>query len=256
MNLKAKPVMRPAEKIVKDYIQCPHCGEATTREFTSETATQNRYWEYRHRECGGSFMYGYVNGTGVVGAIVGEPEETPIKSLMMIPPQKEPVYFVIGNSTYSRDEDGTPDLDRDYYYNEHSCPTNWMENITAIIIGDDGDPHGLIEHVRSMPTAEYQRIRDEVRVSRGYGPDATDGSSDGDCDFACVAAAFPEVTRPLQDDVIEMEDTGPKPTPEWAQLLSDAAAVARGQKPDVRLVGRGLITPIIYGLPGPKKEGE
>lgn len=243
-----------AEKITKEYIKCPCCGESSGLAFTSDYQGGMTSWEHRHKACGGAFMYGYVNGSAVVGPIVGLPKVTPIVSLMVLPPQKYPVYLLIGDSTHSRNDDGTPNLDRDYYYNEHSCPTNWLNDIKAVIIEDDADPHGLIEHVRSLPEENYQRIRDEIRVGRGFGTDAEDGSDDGMTTYAGIVAAFPEIREVSSDDdsVIEMEepsrDVNNVETREPPMTAQEAIRLVN--------VGRGMVKPILYGLPQPKKQEE
>lgn len=34
-----------------------------------------------------------------------------------------------------------------YFYDEHTCPTNWTRDIVEIIFGGDHDPHGVFEFV-------------------------------------------------------------------------------------------------------------
>jgi hypothetical protein len=34
-----------------------------------------------------------------------------------------------------------------YYYNEHTCPTNWTSEIAEMIFKDDHDPHGVFQFV-------------------------------------------------------------------------------------------------------------
>src|SRR6266481_2059156 len=34
-----------------------------------------------------------------------------------------------------------------YFYDEHTCPTNWTRNIVEIIFKGDRDPHGVFEFV-------------------------------------------------------------------------------------------------------------
>ena len=51
-------------------------------------------------------------------------------------------------------EGGEPviDPDRDeYFYNEHTCPTNWLRSVREIAIEGDHDPHGLFRYVETRP---------------------------------------------------------------------------------------------------------
>lgn len=198
--------MEAAKKVVKEYIACPHCGEATNAEYYQDNTAGP--WERRHDKCGGSFMYQYVNGSAMVGPISGEPSSAPILSLLVLPPQKDPVYFVLGNTGYRH---GKPeiDLDNDYYYNENSCPTNWLDDIRAVIIEDDADPHGLLQHVRSVLEKDATVLINQVRANSGYGPVDVDGSSDGHTDYSGYASVFPEIIPKIDSSLIIDEVKGP-----------------------------------------------
>jgi hypothetical protein len=67
-----------------------------------------------------------------------------------------PVYFIVegvGHTNYGGIEDN------DYFYDEHSCPTNYVP-VEAIFTPDDDDPHGVFEYVR---TVWYPRAYDEAQ---------------------------------------------------------------------------------------------
>lgn len=34
-----------------------------------------------------------------------------------------------------------------FYYDEHTCPTNWIKQVEEISVGKDKDPHGIFEFV-------------------------------------------------------------------------------------------------------------
>lgn len=49
--------------------------------------------------------------------------------------------------------DKTPEQHaKQFYYEEHSCPTNWLEP-EVMAIGGDLDPHGAIQYVRHIDDA-------------------------------------------------------------------------------------------------------
>lgn len=52
-----------------------------------------------------------------------------------------PVFFVVEGLSKS-------DLDKSYYYNEHTCPVNFIP-IEAVMTKEDNDPHGIFEYIRS-----------------------------------------------------------------------------------------------------------
>lgn len=57
-----------------------------------------------------------------------------------------PVYFIVEGVAHLRHE--TP-LDDEYFYGEHTCPTNFIP-IEAVYTPDDDDPHGVFEYVRTV----------------------------------------------------------------------------------------------------------
>jgi hypothetical protein len=58
-------------------------------------------------------------------------------------PATPPVYFVVKGCRL------VDSPDRTYFYEEHSCPTNYVQ-CEAIICDGDDDPHGVFEFVRSV----------------------------------------------------------------------------------------------------------
>jgi hypothetical protein len=49
--------------------------------------------------------------------------------------------------------EGTDDSHEEYFYNEHTCPCNWIDDIIAIIDLNNGDidPHGIAQYVGRLP---------------------------------------------------------------------------------------------------------
>jgi hypothetical protein len=58
----------------------------------------------------------------------------------------EPVYFVVEGCAI---HDANEPLNHSYFYDEHSCPTNYVQ-VAAIMTREDDDPHGVFEYVRSV----------------------------------------------------------------------------------------------------------
>lgn len=63
----------------------------------------------------------------------------------------EPKITVKLNSwKYEIHQDDTPEEyahEQRYFYNQHTCPTNWIGEIVEIIFKGDRDPHGVFEFV-------------------------------------------------------------------------------------------------------------
>lgn len=79
--------------------------------------------------------------------------------LLKVDPESHPLYFVINARNRERDH-GPNDENHDaYYYNEHTCPTNWTDEIEAVISKGDYDPHGFATFVRRIPVPEkYDQV--------------------------------------------------------------------------------------------------
>lgn len=65
--------------------------------------------------------------------------------LLKVEPESHPLYFVIQARIFPNDP---RDYDIDsHFYNSHTCPINWTDDIVAVISGGDADPHGFATFV-------------------------------------------------------------------------------------------------------------
>jgi len=138
-----------------------------------------------------------------------EPDDSEYKkdimTLVVLPPQTEPVYFLMNSTGYhfaSHNNGPGIDLDRDFMINENSCPTNWFGDFERIQIGHDADPHGMILHVRSMLTEDFEAIEKQVRKEMGM---EKYGGSTTELDRAIMERAFPEVAQRFIPDGYDFE---------------------------------------------------
>ena len=71
----------------------------------------------------------------------------------------EPIYFVMKGTDY-HDRDGNA-----FFYEEHSCPTNWIRHTEEIWVGSDNDPHGFLEYVDSVKDEDVKTggINDDLQ---------------------------------------------------------------------------------------------
>lgn len=133
-----------ATLVERFHVACPHCGEEDGRVDHLFRGTPKSFGPWYCKSC----------RRGYVGRVLApkDVEVTPIDrsmpetlDLLMLPPQDKPVYFVVKGLAVNGEMDG-----KAYYYEEHSCPTNYIR-CEAIISDDDDDPHGLFKFVRAMP---------------------------------------------------------------------------------------------------------
>lgn len=94
-------------------------------------------------------------------------DASPTKVLLCIPPQTAPIYLLVeGLSFRKRDHVSDDDEPHErYFYDEHTCPTNWIRYVVEIMIGGDSDPHGLARF---------------VAVEDGHPEKSPDGIAEGD----------------------------------------------------------------------------
>jgi len=62
--------------------------------------------------------------------------------LLRLPPQSSPVYFKVRGTNYFFNGQWG---DNQFYYEEHTCPINWLGNVEEVQIAGELDPHGLWE---------------------------------------------------------------------------------------------------------------
>lgn len=150
-------------KITKLHPVCPHCGK------THGSAID-------HIEPGGSFGPWFCDGCGqgFHGVMRGEAtviEKIPSGArfadtlvLLEYPPSDKPLRFLMRGRRYELP--GDPG-DMRFYYEQHSCPTNWIGQAVMISHGGCTDPHGFLRYVRETPCPDLPETsmgEDEVLV--------------------------------------------------------------------------------------------
>jgi len=127
----------------KTYMICQHCGFHTNASIDHLEAGQE-VGPWYCEDCGCGFKV-IANGVDSV-AIKTDDKFVKTFDLLVLDPQLKPVYFVMSGKAYM-------DIDEDqrrYYYEEHSCPTNWIGDAEMIAIDGNTDPHGILRYIRSV----------------------------------------------------------------------------------------------------------
>lgn len=137
---------QPTTKAVIHAI-CPHCEEVD--------ATLG------HLEEGSTFGPWYCDSCGRAYAGVYRGEATKIFKddkgrrkldtlvLLEYPRTDKPLRFLIKGRRYVENEDQEYD-GSGYFYEEHSCPTNWLKDCAMVAFDGDTDPHGFLRYVREI----------------------------------------------------------------------------------------------------------
>ncbi len=102
-------------------------------------------------------------GSGWVGLLRGdslslkrtEKRARRVRVVLELRPQTEPLRFEFTEMRLKYGVDDEEDRDTAAnFYEEHTCPTNWIRSVKTIYIGEDNDPHGIVELVEfeEVPT--------------------------------------------------------------------------------------------------------
>jgi hypothetical protein len=96
--------------------------------------------------------------------------------LLAIDGTDAPVYFVVEGLAPYPEDDTTRDEHERYFYEEHTCPTNFVGgDVVALYENGDRDPHGAFRFVRSvwMPKryVESKAQYEERGHSAGWNPE-------------------------------------------------------------------------------------
>lgn len=76
-------------------------------------------------------------------------KETPV-TVTLRSKTTPPITLKLNTWKYAHSQDDSPEdyrMQTEYFYNEHTCPTNWTNEIEQIEFEGDTDPHGVFEFV-------------------------------------------------------------------------------------------------------------
>lgn len=125
------------------YLQCPsHCDGrlgGVDHLLDGPTTTAGPWF---CSKCGRGWSFSIGKGS-VSDLVEADHKFVDATVLLVLPPQTMPVYFTVHTKHIDDDEFE----DRAYFYDEHTCPTNWIREVVEIKFGDSNDPHRLFRFV-------------------------------------------------------------------------------------------------------------
>lgn len=151
----------------KTYAVCPHChADAGCIDHLLGREMQTR-WSCD--ACGGGYRLVFSAG----GVVISPTADRTIKTLdvLVLEPQLSPVYFIVEGRRYEPYLDDVDRTERDhkqFYYEEHSCPTNWFKPVMVYVDGDS-DPHGVLKFVTHVDA-------DALPPDQNFGPNDHDAA--------------------------------------------------------------------------------
>ncbi|CAH2399192.1 hypothetical protein [Mesorhizobium ventifaucium] len=132
------------------YISCLHCDVGKKRvDHLFDDTMPREAGPWQCDDCGGKYKVSVLSSTDVEVEPFDDGKKF-VKSydLLVILPQEKPIYFIVEGGYHSPHE--FEDKGKAYFYGEHTCPTNWLQSVEAIVSEGDDDPHGIAEFVRTV----------------------------------------------------------------------------------------------------------
>lgn len=124
----------------KNYAICPCCEKPdSTIDHLLNTDTSTSWY---CDNCGERYSISFKKTGEVFTQATGERVN---KNIVLL--KNGNVGLVVEGMSFSGAESN-----QEYYYNEHTCPTNYMKNVLAVIDleHNDSDPHGIFEYVKTL----------------------------------------------------------------------------------------------------------
>lgn len=152
----------------KTYAICPSCGAdaGSVDHLLGQETKTSWYCDSCGKRYGLTF---HVSGDVEVYDVPGRKVTT--TDLLVLKPQEKPVYFIVEGMRFEGEDsnsDRSEDDHKQFFYESHSCPTNWFKPEMVYFDGDS-DPHGLIEYVATIDTAT-------LPPDENYGPNDRDAA--------------------------------------------------------------------------------
>jgi hypothetical protein len=152
----------------KRFFRCPNCnGQEFAVEHLMGKHTKAGPWGCD--DCGQAWWV-EIKGEAVEATRAPQHDYGPhVAVILEIPPQKEPIRFKLHARQYSLERTNE---EARFLYEEHTCPTNWLGEVTDLYLGEDPDPHHIIRFVESRPFTPEEM----AELEHGNGPVALDGA--------------------------------------------------------------------------------
>ena len=133
--------------VSKTVVVCPHCEEVT-RLGVDHLKGRDTVTSWTCSLCGHE-----IGIESKAGEIIVTKRDTPqqIKGLSLLRFPGSNTYFVFSGPVRKYDDEETRQSGDAFFFEENSCPTNWIKRCVAVISDGDTDPHGFLEFVRSTP---------------------------------------------------------------------------------------------------------
>lgn len=135
----------------RHFIICPWCGGKTGDQvdhLLDGKLPTKVYWSCKL--CGEPYQAELRSPSNIIVTKydgTGAEHYTRALALLQFDGVAGPVYFVMDRRYHTSD---TTQDNEQFFFESHSCPTNWLRDCVAVIEDGDPDPHGLLKHLRTV----------------------------------------------------------------------------------------------------------
>lgn len=132
---------------IKRYVKCPACNEAAGHLY--EELKDGTYKWYC--DCGNQYSFEYKDGNVLKVESTGN---FFAKTRILL--ANDDIALIIKGNRYFTEGRLTDDEHDRYYYDEHTCPTNYMRDVIEVIDlrSMDTDPHGVFRYIKTIENDE------------------------------------------------------------------------------------------------------
>lgn len=144
-----------AQILTKKFFKCPACGDHELQVDYLKNST-NSGWTWQCKSCVSNISFKLTDDGEIEITNIKSPPKGKENLLILLKPvfqdpkAKDQVYLILEkpNTLHETDIDELQRQQR-YYYNEHTCPSNYLGGAT-VLEGTDDDPHGIFQFVEAI----------------------------------------------------------------------------------------------------------
>lgn len=137
-----------AKLLTRNYLICPNCGERGYCVDHRAKPDSPVTWPEDCTACDHKFQY-TLTAEGELTYVELPQDRIGVLCLLEYHNNKVPLRLVVESKAYKHHGDTDYNFDKSYWFNEHTCPTNFFD-VVLICDAGDLDPHGVFQLVRSI----------------------------------------------------------------------------------------------------------
>jgi hypothetical protein len=166
-----KSIKRKITGYTKWFIQCPNCNKSDFEVNHIKIGSTAGPWFCHEDDCGVGFKLKRVSESQFETTLLDN--ETMKTVFILLQYRDDPEFQIIVEGIESRRKEAPewllasqddPDGHHEYFYNEHTCPTNYLTGVYEAIYHGDHDPHGIFEFVRRLSDEERLELLNKDKM--------------------------------------------------------------------------------------------